>query len=126
MVNKTGRPGYLQIADELRRQIASGRLAVGDALPSLAELAKQYEASIGVVKSAISVLRTEGLVVGQQGKGVFVRDTSATPTTDPDTDGPLMKQLGEVLTTLRELGERVARLEDQVFPEQPPSGRRGK
>ncbi|MGI8335983.1 hypothetical protein ACRYCC_39075 [Actinomadura scrupuli] len=34
--------------------------------------------SASVVKSAISVLRTEGLVIGQQGKGVLIRDQGET------------------------------------------------
>lgn len=127
MVKKTGRPGYLQIADDLRGQITDGQLAPGDALPSLAQLSREYEASVSVVKSAISVLRTEGLVVGQQGKGVFVREgANAGTQAEPDEDTPLMKQLDQVLTAVRDLGERVAVLEQQVFPEQPPRRRPGK
>jgi GntR family transcriptional regulator len=127
MVEKTGRPGYLQIADDLRRKVADGRLGPGDALPSTARLRQQYDVSAGVVKAAISVLRTEGLVVGQQGKGVFVRDKPAdSPQATPAgaaTEGPLMEQLEEVLGAVRELGERVARLEESVFPEPPKAGR---
>ncbi len=127
MVKKTGRPGYLQVADDLREQIADGRLEPGDALPSLAELSREYEASVSVVKSAISILRTEGLVIGQQGKGVFVREGAAAKAVDEtDEDSPLMKQLDQVLTAVRDLGERVALLEQQVFPEQPPKRRPGR
>jgi DNA-binding GntR family transcriptional regulator len=45
MVEKTGRPGYLQIADDLRAQIRGGSLAPGTPLPSTAQLAEQYDAS---------------------------------------------------------------------------------
>ncbi|MEV5571108.1 winged helix-turn-helix domain-containing protein [Spirillospora sp. NPDC052269] len=125
MVKKTGRPGYLQIADDLRKQISDGTLTPGDALPSIAELVKRYESSTGVVKSAIGVLRTEGRVVGQQGKGVFVRDASEADTPGvlggSTGDGQLMKQLSEVLTAVRDLGERVGRLEAAVYPAQPRS-----
>lgn len=117
MVKNTGRPGYLQIADDLRQQVQDGRLAPGDALPSIAQLREQYEASAGVVKSAISVLRTEGLVIGQQGKGVFVRDRSVEPPTPPAGDNALMAQLAEVLGAVRDLGERVAALERSVYSE---------
>lgn len=126
MVEKTGRPGYLQIADDLRAQIADGRLAPGDVLPSLAELSKQYDASVSVAKSAIGVLRTEGAVIGQQGKGVFVREGATSKPVAAGEDSQLMKQLGEVLTAVRDLGERVAALERQVFQEQPPGRQRGK
>ncbi|RFU42758.1 GntR family transcriptional regulator [Actinomadura logoneensis] len=127
MVKKTGRPGYLQIADDLRKQINDGTLAPGDALPSIAELVKRYESSTGVVKSAIGVLRTEGRVIGQQGKGVFVRDASeAGAPGEPNADDPLMKQLSEVLAAVRDLGERVGRLEAAVYPATPRSDRPGK
>ncbi|CNF01375.1 transcriptional regulator [Mycobacterium tuberculosis] len=130
MVERTGRPGYLQIADDLRQQIRDGRLAAGQALPSTARLREEYEVSAGVVKAAISVLRTEGVVIGQQGKGVFVRDqadarppSEAAPATGDDVT---MKQLTEVLAAVRDLGERVARIERTVFPEPPQAGQPGK
>lgn len=77
MVEKSGRPAYLQIVDELRGQIRAGSLPPGTALPSIAQLCERFDVSASVVKAAISVLRTEGVVIGQQGKGVFVRETPA-------------------------------------------------
>jgi DNA-binding GntR family transcriptional regulator len=131
VVERTGRPGYLQIADDLRQQIRDGRLAAGQALPSTARLREEYDVSAGVVKAAISVLRTEGAVIGQQGKGVFVRDqadarppSQAAPATGEDD--VTMKQLTEVLAAVRDLGERVARIERTVFPEPPQAGQSGK
>ncbi|GAA3312796.1 winged helix-turn-helix domain-containing protein [Nonomuraea dietziae] len=81
MVEKSGRPAYLQIVDDLSEQILRGTLAPGDALPSIAQLGERYDVSASVIKSAVSVLRTQGLVVGQQGKGVFVSETP--PATGP-------------------------------------------
>ena len=74
MVKKTGQPGYLQIADDLRQQIRGGTLAPGTALPSTAQLAEHYDASLSVVKMAMGILRNEGLVIGQQD---FALDKSA-------------------------------------------------
>lgn len=76
MIEKSGVPAYLQIAGTLREQIQQGLLTPEEPLPSTAELGRQYGVSASVVKAAISVLRTEGLVIGQQGKGVFWRTTS--------------------------------------------------
>ncbi|WP_344743525.1 GntR family transcriptional regulator [Streptosporangium vulgare] len=53
MVKNTGRPGYLQIADDLREQIRRGTLIPGDPLPSTTQLATTYEASLSVVKLAV-------------------------------------------------------------------------
>ncbi|MGH9120154.1 MAG: GntR family transcriptional regulator [Acidimicrobiales bacterium] len=64
---------YRQIADELRDEIRSGRLAEGDMLPSEAALMRQHGTSQGTVRKAIAVLRSEGWVVSESGRGVFVR-----------------------------------------------------
>src|SRR5437588_3585213 len=74
VVDVTGRAAYLQIADALRNKIRSGELAPGDALPSLSQLMAEFGVSNTVVRSAMQILRSEGLVVGQQGKGVYVRE----------------------------------------------------
>lgn len=117
MVEKTGRPGYLQIADDLRAQIRTGSLASGAALPSTAQLCQRYDVSASVVKAAISVLRTEGLVVGQQGKGVFVREGAAEASAEEPASPDVMDQLAQMRRTLADLGGRIADLEKAVFQE---------
>jgi GntR family transcriptional regulator len=69
----SGVPAYRQMADRLRERIASGELAPGDRVPSEAELMETYSAARATVRQAIGVLRTEGLVVAEQGRGAFVR-----------------------------------------------------
>ncbi|NJP30220.1 winged helix-turn-helix transcriptional regulator [Microbispora sp. SCL1-1] len=108
MVKKTGRPGYLQIADDLREQIRGGSLPPGAPLPSTAQLATRYDASLSVVKLAVGILRNEGLVIGQQGKGVFVREDV------PDAahaSADLASEVIELRTAVRDLSERLARVE---------------
>ncbi|MEU8321183.1 winged helix-turn-helix domain-containing protein [Nonomuraea sp. NPDC048881] len=108
MVKNTGRPGYLQIADDLREQIQGGSLAPGTPLPSTAQLADQYDASLSVVKMAVGILRNEGLVIGQQGKGVFVRDTDDAPA--GDTAG----EVAELRAAVQDLSVRLAKVEEQL------------
>ncbi len=69
---------YKQIADRLRDLIASGELAGGEKLPSESALMREYDVSQGTVRQALSVLRGEGLVVAEHGRGVFVRDRPKT------------------------------------------------
>lgn len=118
MVEKTGRPAYLQIVDELSREIRTGSLPPGTALPSITRLCERFDVSASVVKAAISVLRTQGLVVGQQGKGVFVSQAPAVPA-EPSQAGTseILDQLDAVRQTLKDLGDRVAALESAVFRE---------
>lgn len=67
------RPIYKQIADELRRRIESGQLRPGDRLPSEAELVSDFEVAQGTIRQSIALLRAEGLVLAEHGRGVFVR-----------------------------------------------------
>lgn len=66
-------PAYLRIAAELRQQIQDGHLVEGASLPTEAALVAQYGVSTTAVKNAIGVLKTEGLVEGRRGSGVYVR-----------------------------------------------------
>ena len=67
------RPAYLQIADELRDRIISGQLAVGERVPSGADIARQFEVSREVARHALAVLKAEGLTDSRYGRGTFVR-----------------------------------------------------
>lgn len=67
------RPASRQIADDLRGDIVSGNLAPGARLPSERELVAKYGTAAQTVKQAVALLKTEGLVIGKRGSGVFVR-----------------------------------------------------
>lgn len=69
----SGVPQYLQIADMLRRAIATGRIGPGEKLPSEAELIEHFGVARMTVRQALGELRGEGLVVAEHGRGVFVR-----------------------------------------------------
>jgi GntR family transcriptional regulator len=77
LADVTSRTLYKKVADDVRSQIASGALQVGDQIPSTTELGKRYGVSSTAARNAVAVLREEGLVEGIQGKGVFVAATPA-------------------------------------------------
>ncbi|SFV31577.1 DNA-binding transcriptional regulator, FadR family [Devosia crocina] len=62
------------LIDELKKQIESGALAVGDRLPTEPQLEAQFDVSRTVVREAIAELRASGLVTPVQGKGMFVTE----------------------------------------------------
>ncbi|MFF9212883.1 MULTISPECIES: GntR family transcriptional regulator [unclassified Streptomyces] len=68
-----GQPEYRRLMQDLRGQIADGRLPIGRPIPSTASLGQQYGVSSTVVRRAVSELRAEGLLYGHPGKGVFVK-----------------------------------------------------
>lgn len=69
----SGLPVYRQVATALREKINSGEFEPGMRLPSERELIETYGVSRITVREAIGLLRAEGLVTAEHGKGVFVR-----------------------------------------------------
>jgi GntR family transcriptional regulator len=67
------RPLQVRIADDLRLTIESGTLAPGAVLPTVADLMARYRCSTSVARTAVQLLREQGLVVSIRGKGSFVR-----------------------------------------------------
>lgn len=67
------RPPFRQIADDLRRAIASGEYSPGDQVSSERELVERYGTAPQTVRQATNLLKSEGLLIGQPGRGVFVR-----------------------------------------------------
>jgi GntR family transcriptional regulator len=67
------RPVYKQIADAIRDAVATGELAPGAKVPSESELVRMFGVAQGTVRNALGLLRAEGLLVAEHGKGVFVR-----------------------------------------------------
>lgn len=72
-------PHFERIVADIKARIASGELAPGDKLPSITKLQAQYRVGTTAVRNAMLVLKSEGVVVGHQGKGVYV--TGAPPRT---------------------------------------------
>lgn len=61
-----------QLYGQIFDQIASGRLNVGDKLPSEHEICEKFGVSRPVVREALLRLRADGLVTAHQGLGTFV------------------------------------------------------
>ncbi|MFF5261794.1 GntR family transcriptional regulator [Actinomadura viridis] len=115
------RKPYVRIADDLRRDIASGRYPVGETLPPGAKLAETYGVSGMTVSNAIAVLKEEGLVVTRQGaRGATV---IATPDTQDAGEAPverseefnlLYSQLQDIRGHLRRLSSRLDELDERT------------
>jgi GntR family transcriptional regulator, transcriptional repressor for pyruvate dehydrogenase complex len=65
-----------RIVREVEREILSGRLRVGDKLPTEDTLCRRYGASRAAVREAIQRLKAGGLVVSQRGSGTYVAEKS--------------------------------------------------
>ncbi|MDO4589860.1 MAG: GntR family transcriptional regulator [Slackia sp.] len=70
--NTSDKPIYEQIAEQVEGAIVSGRLASGDALPSIRALAADLRISVITTRRAYAELEARGLIDTVQGKGSFV------------------------------------------------------
>ncbi|WP_405089126.1 GntR family transcriptional regulator [Microbispora sp. NBC_01389] len=102
----SGIPAYVQVAEDLRFKIRQGVFPPGSQLPSMTQLRESYTVSSTVIRSALNELRRDGLIVGQQGKGVFVRE-------QPEDDGST-QEITELRRRLDDLTETVRRLDDRL------------
>jgi DNA-binding transcriptional MocR family regulator len=67
---------YRAIADEMARDIRAGALPAGARLPTHRELAQRYGVALATATKVYSELTRVGLIVGERGRGTYVRDLS--------------------------------------------------
>ena len=72
-----GVPIYLQIVNQVKYQVASGRLAPGEELPPIRVLAEQLIVNPNTVARAYRELETAGVVVKRRTAGTFVSDAGS-------------------------------------------------
>src|SRR4030042_1553924 len=69
---KSGVPFYRQIIDQIRYGIASGKLKVGDQLPTVRALAVELKVNLNTVTKAYKELEIQNILETQQGTGTFI------------------------------------------------------
>ena len=60
------------VAEFLRTRIGRGEWTAGERLPTFSQLQTQYQVTPGTVSRALLTLQQEGLIVREQGRGIFV------------------------------------------------------
>jgi len=70
--NTSDRPVYQQIIDQVKRDIALGRLIKDEKLPTVRQLAKQLAINPNTIAKAYRQLEQEGIIVTKPGAGAFV------------------------------------------------------
>jgi GntR family transcriptional regulator len=106
-------PRYIQIADQLRRQIVNGQLQPDAQLPTQRELAQKFDTSIMTVRQALEILEEESLVRTEHGIGTFV----VSPRLEED-DYHLMSFSNEMKSRNRQISTRlVDRQMNIIHPE---------
>src|SRR5690242_2168462 len=76
MLPEKSGPLYTAIADQLARDLESGRLKPGDRLPTHRDLAWKLGVTVGTVTRAYAEAERRGLIAGEVGRGTYIRDRS--------------------------------------------------
>lgn len=92
---------YLVIAADLRRRIAEGELRPGQRVPSTRQLAKESGVAMATAAKALTLLRTEGVVVTRPRSGTVVAPAAADAETPAAMTGePARDRLLQAAVTL--------------------------
>ena len=75
--NASTRPIYQQIIDQIKRDIALGRLKAGEKLPTVRQLAAQLVLNPNTISRAYRQLEQDGIIVTRPGAGAFVAELSS-------------------------------------------------
>jgi GntR family transcriptional regulator len=70
--NASNRAVYQQIIDQVKRDIALGRLIKDEKLPTVRQLAKQLAINPNTIAKAYRLLESEGIIVTKPGSGAFI------------------------------------------------------
>lgn len=108
-----GSTRYGHVVAILSSQIRDGHFRVGDELPTVANLAEQFQVSHMTVKQALRTLREQGIVSTSRGTRTRVL---AIPTPE---DEPLTEQLRAIRNRLDSLEARTSDLETHVTKASP-------
>ena len=94
---KAGTPFYRQIIDQIRFGIATGRLKIGDQLPTVRALAVDLKINLNTVAKAYKELEIKNILETQQGTGTFISDVKV-EITDRDRTRKLEEICNEFTT----------------------------
>jgi GntR family transcriptional regulator len=95
-------PVYEQVADQVRRLVASGALGPGTALPSVRQLAGDLGVNLNTIARAYRLLESEGFLVIRDRAGVTV--AAPAEEIEHSARAKLLDQMRAILARLRQAG----------------------
>lgn len=93
----TGVPVYRQLIDQLLSAIAAGKLAAGDQLPTVRQVAVDLTINPNTVMRAYRELEIRGITTTQQGTGTFITGQKV-KAGDAQRRRRLSQMVGEVIS----------------------------
>lgn len=103
-----------EIADELRRDITTGKYLAGDKLPGYRTLATQFGAAINTVGEAVRLLASENLVTLNANSPARVNSLDDAVQTDEDRIGSARAELLGAQTAIGVMREQLEAVDKRV------------
>ena len=98
-----GVPIYLQVMQQIKYLVASGRLQTGDELPSIRALAEELIVNPNTIARAYRELELEGVVEKRRTAGTFVAD-SGSPLARKERLKSLKQRVDQLLVETYQMG----------------------
>jgi GntR family transcriptional regulator len=106
-------PIYRQLVEQIRTQVAGGRLGAGEFLPSVRQVAEELQINAMTVSKAYSLLERDGVVELVRGQGMRVKEMATNGKVRREAMLPLLKQ---VAATAQQLSLRPEQVIAQLKP----------
>ncbi len=108
----SGVPIYRQLMDQIRLLIASGRLAPGDLVPSVRQMAEELQINLMTVSKAYARLEAEGILERDRGIGMRVKPSTLPGSSEQRLEQirPLVDQLATLAWQMKLPGDEVLQL----------------
>jgi hypothetical protein len=115
---KSNIPIYLQIIDEIKKNIITGALPLGSKLPSSRELALQYQINPNTAARVYNEMESIGLSYTRRGIGTFVtEDSGIIEKLKEEQVNQILSVLDEQLTGLGFTPNEIIRLLQNYYSE---------
>lgn len=102
------------IAQQLRREITSGKYPAGEKLPAYRQLAKRFGAAPNTVGEAVRLLAAEGLVETRKTSPAVVLELPSAQGSAEERSANARDELRDVQSELRDVRDRIGNLEGRV------------
>lgn len=110
---KAGSPFYRQIIDQIKFGIASGKLKIGEQLPTVRALAVDLKVNLNTVAKAYKELEIQDILETQQGTGTFI-STIEIQISEKEKDKKLQEICNEFSTIAYSYGFSVTDIINQL------------
>lgn len=105
----SGVPAYLQIVNQIKTKIMTGRLKKGMQLPPVRELESIFDVNVNTILKALERLKLEGIVEAEQGVGYFISENIPI---DKEVIESIKKVVGELKSKRIDLYTTIALIEE--------------